>query len=291
MTFLEQLAQYVVSGITVGSIFGLVGLGFTIVFSVTGIINFAQGEFVMLGGMLSVWLLSSVGIPLAAAFILAIAITTLVGLLVERLAIRPARNSSVISLIVITIGVSIFLRGVAGQLWGKNAVALPAFSGEEPIPFLGALIPPQSLWILGTTLVVMALLHLFLTRTMMGKALRATAINRRAAGLMGVDVSIMSLIAFSLSAAVGAIGGIVFAPLVVSYDKGLQWGFWGFFAAALSGFSSQIGAVAGGILVGVLRALLAGLVSSAYADAITMAILLLVLLARSQWVKRRGGSL
>ncbi len=288
MTFLEQLAQYVVSGITVGSIFGLVGLGFTIVFSVTGIINFAQGEFVMLGGMLSVWLLSSVGIPLAAAFILAIAITTLVGLLVERLAIRPARNSSVISLIVITIGVSIFLRGIAGQVWGKNAVALPAFSGEEPIPFLGALIPPQSLWILGTTLVVMALLHLFLTRTMMGKALRATAINRRAAGLMAVDVSIMSLIAFSLSAAVGAIGGIVFAPTAVSYDKGLQWGF---FAAALSGFSSQIGAVAGGILVGVLRALLAGLISSAYADAITMAILLLVLLARSQWVKRTGGSL
>lgn len=291
MTFLEQLTQYLISGVTMGSIFGLVGLGFTIIFSVTGIINFAQGEFVMLGGMLSVWLLSAVGMPLAAAFVLAIVVTTVVGLLMERLAIRPARNASVISLIVITIGAAIFIRGIAGQVWGKNAVALPAFSGEEPLSFMGALIPPQSLWILGTTLMIMAILHLFLTQTMMGKALRATAINRHAAGLMGIDVSIMSLIAFSLSAAVGAVGGIVFAPLVVSYDKGLQWGFWGFFAAALWGFSSQIGAVVGGILVGVLRAFLAGLVSSAYADAITMALLLLVLLARSQWARRKGSSL
>ena len=287
-----QILQYLASGITLGSIYAIVGLGFTIIYSVTGIINFAQGEFVMLGGMLAFLFLSALKLPLALSFILAVLIVALVGILLERLAIRSARPASggVISLIIITIGASIFIRGIAGQLWGKDAVPIPPFSGDAPLPLFGAAILPQSLWIIGITLMVMVALHLFFAYTVLGKALRACAINRQAASLVGIDTRIMSLISFALSAALGAMGGIIIAPITLtSYDVGVMLGLKGFVAAALGGFSSQLGTVVGGITLGVLESMGAGLISSAYKDAIALVVLFLVLFARSGWRRGDGG--
>jgi len=283
-----QLGQYVVSGVTIGSVYAIVALGFTIIFNVTGIINFAQGEFVMLGGMLSWWLIAYLRLPTPLAFVLAILLTAAVGALLERVAIRPARNAPVLSLIILTVGASIVIRGLASWAWGKDAVPLPAFSGEKPVAFLGAAVTPQSFWVLGITLGLMLALHLLLSSTMLGKALKACSINRRAAGLVGVDPQRMSTLSFALSAALGAVGGIIIAPVTMaSYDAGVMLGLKGFTAAAVGGLGSQPGAVVGGLALGVLESLGAA-VRSEYKDAIALALLFVVLFLRRGRIAAEG---
>jgi branched-chain amino acid transport system permease protein len=279
----DQFLQYLISGLTMGSIYALIGIGFTIIYAVTCIINFAQGEFVMLGGMLSFTLAVSVGLPLAPAIILSVLIAAVIGAIMYLFAIRPARNASVVSLIIITIGVAIFIRGIAGELWGVDFVRPPYWTGSESIRFFGAYIHPQALWIIGTTLAVTVLLHFFLSHTMVGKALKACAINPRAAGLVGINAKTMALIAFTLAAAIGGIGGAVMAPLTLtSYNVGVMLGLKGFVAASIGGFKSPIAAVIGGITLGIIESLSVGLdwgpFTSAYKDVIALVVLLLVLL-------------
>lgn len=279
----SQILQYFISGVTQGSVYALVALGFTIIYSVTGIINFAQGEFVMLGGMLTYLFLHTFHLPLAIAIILAIASVTVCGLLLERLAINSSKKATSVSLIIITIGASMFIRGVAGELWGKDPVALPPFSGETPIPVLGAVIQPQVIWVFSITIVFMVLLQLLLSRTLLGKALRACALNKRAAAIIGINVSNMSLLSFAMAAALGAIGGIVIAPLTMTtYDMGVMLGLKGFVAAAMGGLSNQTGAVAGGFALGILEAFGAGFISSAYKDAFALLIFFVFLLVRAK---------
>jgi branched-chain amino acid transport system permease protein len=281
-----QFVQYLVSGVTQGSIYALIGLGFTMIYAVTKIINFAQGEFVMVGGMLSFTLAHSAGLPLAPALIISVLVAALVGAAMYILAIRPAKNASVVSLIIITIGAAIFIRGLAGVLWGVEAVRPPVFTGSGSISFLGAFIHPQALWIIGTTVVVTIVLHLFLTYTMVGKALKACAINPVASSLVGINPRTMALIAFVLAAAVGGIGGVVMAPLTLTaYNVGIMLGLKGFVAAAIGGFKSPLAAVFGGLLLGIVESLAVaanwGPFTSAYKDAIAVIVLLLILLIRS----------
>ncbi len=279
----SQFIQYFVSGITQGSVYALVALGFTIIYSVTGIINFAQGDFVMLGGMLAYFYFHTLRLALPFACLLSVLSVTLSGLVLERLAISSSKRASVVSLIIITIGASMFIRGIAGELWGKDPLPLPAFSGEKPILFLGAAIQPQTIWVLAVTLIFMLLFQLLLSRTLLGKALRACALNRRAAGIVGINVRAMSLLSFAMAAALGAIGGIVIAPLTLtSYDIGVMLGLKGFVAAAMGGLSNQTGAVAGGFALGILEALGAGYISSAYKDAIALLLFFLFLLVRAR---------
>ena len=282
----DQFLQYLVSGLTQGSIYALVGLGFTIIYAVTRIINFAQGEFVMLGGMLSFTLACSAGIPMAPALLLSVLIAAAIGAIMYLLAIRTARKASVISLIIITIGAAIFIRGIAGVGWGVDFVRPLFFTGDESISVLGAYIHPQALWIIGTTLVVTILLHLFLTHTMVGKALKACAINPRASGLVGINTRAMALIAFTIAAALGGIGGVVMAPMTLtSYNVGVMLGLKGFVAASIGGFKSPIATVIGGITLGIIESLAVGLdwgpFTSAYKDVIALVVLLLILLIRS----------
>jgi branched-chain amino acid transport system permease protein len=281
-----QFVQYLISGITLGSVYALIGLGFTIIYAVTKIINFAQGEFVMLGGLVSFTLIHRAGLPLVPALILAILIAAAVGAAMYLLAIRPPRKASVVSLIIITIGVAIFIRGIAGQELTKDFVRLPSFSGEVSISFLGAHIDPQALWIIGTMVVVTIILHFFLTYTMVGKALKACAINPVASSLVGINPKTMALLAFVLAAALGGIGGVVVAPLTpLSYQAGVMLGLKGFVAAAIGGFGSPVAAVFGGLLLGIVEnfAVAAnwGPFTSDYKDAIALVVLLLVLLFRS----------
>ena len=282
----DQFLQYLVSGLTMGSIYALVGLGFTIIYAVTRIINFAQGEFVMLGGMLSFYLISAAGIPMVPALILSVLIATVIGMIMYIFAIRTAKRASVVSLIIITIGAAIFIRGIAGVGWGVDFVRPPYFTGDESISFLGAYIHPQALWIIGTTLVVTILLHLFLNYTMLGKALKACAISPIAAGMVGINPRTMALIAFALAAALGGIGGVVMAPMTqTDYNVGFMLGLKGFVAASIGGFKSPIATVIGGITLGIVVSLAVGVdwgpFTSAYKDAIAMMALLLILLIRS----------
>lgn len=285
----NQILQYVLSGLATGGIYALIGIGFSIIYSATGIINFAQGEFVMLGGMITVFLLNVTQLPLWAAIPLAILVTTVCGLLFERLAIRPLRKPTPISLVIITIGGSILIRGIAMLIWGKDTHAMSPFSGEEPIDIGGATILPQHLWILAITIITIFVNKFFFSYTISGKAMRACSYNRRAASLVGIDVRRMVLLSFIISAAMGSLAGVIIAPLTMTaFDVGIMLGLKGFCAAIIGGMSSGLATVLGGLILGVLESLGAGLVSSGYKDAITFVILLLILFIRPQGIFRKA---
>ncbi|MFO8101782.1 MAG: branched-chain amino acid ABC transporter permease [Dehalococcoidia bacterium] len=341
----EQFQQYLVIGIQDGSIYALIGLGFTIIYAVTNIINFAQGEFVMLGGLCSYMLVDSVDIPTTPTIIIALlcaaAIGTFIHLVWNRrfsrwmlgllivlmlgaipfvlflygefasrempvgvasflpilmvaavgaimyiLGIRTARRPSIVGLIIITIGAALVIRGIAGVLWGEKMQRTPLYWEQRTIDVFDATVHTQVLWILATMVVVSILLQLFLSRTMLGKSLKACATNQIGAGLMGINPRVMALIAFVLAAAVGGAIGAVMTPKVgMTYESGFLYGLYGFVAASLGGFRSPIGAVIGGFLLGVGRALIIGvdwwLFNSDYKDVWPMIILVVILLLRS----------
>ncbi|MCK6394024.1 branched-chain amino acid ABC transporter permease [Zoogloea sp.] len=273
----SQLVQFLLSGVTVGATYALAALGFTLIYNASNVINFAQGEFIMLGGMLAVFFLKA-GLPLPAALLLAIIVPALVGVLVEKLAIEPVKGAETVTLIIITIGASLVIRGLI-QVWlGKGTFSLPAFSGDEPIQILGATLLPQSLWVLGVTAVVVLALWYFFNRTLQGKAMLATSYNRVAAELVGINTNGVLFMSFAMSAALGALGGILVTPITLtSYDVGIMLGLKGFVAAVVGGLGNGLGAVVGGLLVGVLEAMGAGYISSNYKDAIPFVLILFIL--------------
>lgn len=274
---MSDLLQFLFSGVTVGAVYALVALGFTIIYNASDVVNFAQGEFVMLGGMIT-FVLFAAGIPLPFAALVAIAATALVGVLMNRLTIEPARGAPVVSLIIITIGVSIFIRGVAQLAFGKQIHTFPAFSGDEPIQIFGATILPQSLWVIAGAIAVFVGLWLFFTRTLTGAAVLATSNNRLAAQLVGINTRFIMTLSFSLSAAIGALAGVLVTPITLtSYDVGLALALKGFAAAMLGGMGNPKGALVGGILLGLLEALTAGYLSSQYKDAAAFIVILAVL--------------
>jgi len=276
---MAELLQFVFSGLTVGAIYALVALGFTLIYKASDIINFAQGEFVMLGGMTTVFaMLAGVSLPLAA--LIAIIVTTAIGLALHRFAIEPARGASPVALIMITIGASIFLRGIAQIIFDRRFHSLPSLFGDDPIKFGGAAILPQSLVVLASAIVIVTLLWLFIDRTLLGKAVIATSANRLAARLIGVDTRRIVDLSFAVSAAIGAIAGVLITPIALtSYDVGTLLALKGFAAVMLGGLGSALGAVVGGLLIGLFEALDAGYLSSNYKDAIAFLIILIVLIS------------
>jgi branched-chain amino acid transport system permease protein len=278
----DQILQFLLTGITVGATYALVALGFAIIYNASDVVNFAQGEFVMIGAMSAVALSAGDGgLPMPVALLLAVLITVCVGVLLQRFAIAPARGASVVTTIIITIGASIFLRGVALLVWGKDIFALPAFSGDAPIHIGQATLLPQNLWVMGGAGLMVLGVHWFFGHTTIGKAVLACSCNRTAAHLVGINVGLMMLIAYGLSAFLGAMAGVLVAPITfTSYDAGVMLGLKGFAAAILGGMGNPMGAVAGGLLLGLIESLSAGLISSGYKDAIGFVILLLVLFFR-----------
>ena len=275
-----QLAQYLLSGITIGAIYALVALGFSIIFNASHVINFAQGEFVMIGGMTTVSL-AGAGLPAPAAMAAAVLLAAGVGLALEKLAVEPARGAPVVTLIIITIGASILLRGLAALVWDKKLHTLAPFSGSTPIEIAGAALLPQSLWVLGVTLAIVLALSWFFGRTLLGKAMLATSNQRVAAQLVGINVRRVLLVSFGLSAGLGAIAGILITPITLTaWDVGIMLGLKGFAAAVLGGLGSGPGAVLGGLVLGIAETLSAGYLSSAYKDVIAFVLMLAVLFFR-----------
>jgi len=289
MTFAAMIFQFIISGLTTGSTYALVAIGFSIIYSATGIVNFAQGEFVMLGGMTMVTLFAVMKLPMALSFVLTVCAVAGIGLLLEWGPIRHAKSKEILVLVMITIGASIFIKGLSMMFWGKNPKTLPPFSGETPLLLFGAVIMPQSLWILGITVAVVTGLNYFFKGTLVGKAMRAVAASRRSAALTGIHVDRMIFLSFALSGALGAVAGIILTPMTtMSYDAGIMMGLKGFSAAILGGYGSMPGAVVGGFLLGVLESLGAGLISSEYKDVLAFVVLLGVLFCKPSGVLGRG---
>ncbi len=277
----SDILQYIIMGVQSGCIYALVAMGFNMIYNATGIINFAQGEFVVLGGLLMVSLTMTLNLPIPLSFAATTLAVTAAGVAMERFTINPVKNPTVLRLIIITIAVSIIVKGAAMGIWGKNSYFMRHFSGSEPLDFLGASLLPQTLWIVGTLVLIVAAYIYFFNHTMTGKCMRACAINRDAARLSGINDRRMVMLSFALSAGIGAIAGIIITPIIqMDYARGALLGIKGFGAAVLGGLGNSMGAIIAGILLGVLEAASAGLISSHYMDAIALFILLLVLFVR-----------
>ena len=275
------ILQYVITGVTIGSVYAMVAIGFNIIYNVTDVINFAQGEFVMLGGLVMVFMRVSLSLHPLLAFSLTVAAATLCGILMDRFAIRPIRKPTVLTMIIATIACSMFIKGVAMYLWGKDPYDLPAFSGRNPIVFWGAAIQPQALWVIGFLLAAVIALTLFFETSIVGKAMKACADNPDAAWLAGINVKRMIMLSFGLSASIGALAGIALTPIaLMEYDRGAMLAVKGFAALILGGLGSFPGAVLGGLLLGVIESLGAGFISSGYKDAFALIVLFVLLIFR-----------
>lgn len=286
----SQILQLVFSGLVTGSIYALVALGFTVIFKSTDAINFAQGEWVMAGGMIGAFLHVSFGLAPLLLVPIAVVAVAFLGLVSERLAIHPLRAPTPMLLTLITIAVAITTRAAAMLTLGKAPAGLPSFSGNENIIIAGATLQPQALWIFGIMLAVMIGTHIFFQRSLLGRAMRAAAADREAAGLVGINVGHMAMWSFVIAAAIGAIAGLIITPLTLtSVNVGLMLGFKGFSAAMLGGLGNLHGALVGGLVLGLLESLSAGLLSSQFKDAVAFVVLLVVLFLRPAGLMGRSA--
>jgi branched-chain amino acid transport system permease protein len=277
----ELFVQYLFAGITYGAIYAIVAIGFNIIYNTTGIINFAQGEFVMLGGMISISLLPFM--PLYAAIALAVLLTMLFGAFLEICFIRWLESPGVLRMIIITIGLSILTREAALHLWGESIRSLPYFIGDEitTVAILGARISPQVIWVIAVCGLMVLFLSVFFQTTSVGREMKACAANRRAAILCGINTRNMVTLSFMLSAGIGALAGCVMSPITSSgYDIGTGLAIKGFTVAILGGLGNSMAAVGAGLLLGILEAFSISVVPLAFKDAIAITILLLILFVR-----------
>ena len=276
------MMQLLFSGLTIGSIYALIAIGFVVIYNVTGVLNLAQGEFAMFGALISISLLNA-GLPLWLAIIVSILIVSAIGGLFERTAIHPARKSSVPTLIIITIGVSIAFRGIAILIWGTQPQSLPPFTDNTPIKLMEAVLLPQNLWAIGISAVILVIMIYFFNKTFIGKSLTACVVNPFAARLMGINPDKMSLFAIMVSAGLGALAGTVIAPISgASYDMGMMLGLKAFVAAVVGGLTNAPAAIAGAFLIGILESFTEGLWSSGLKDVVSFSMLLLILFIKPE---------
>jgi len=277
----SDLLQLLIGGLTIGSIYGLVAVGFHIVFIATGVINFATGEQVVLGGLLAVLFTTVLKADLVTSFVLVALSAAFLGLIIERLVVRPTIKISEISVIIATIALSIIIQNVDVLIWGKEHISFPPFSKGDPVVFGGAVISLHNFWVIGLTALIVIVLKLFFDYTFWGKVIKGSANNMTAARIVGVNTKWVIAGTFALSSMITAFAGIIVAPITYAGGTlGTMLALKGFIAAILGGITSTNAVVFGGVLLGILEMLIAGFISSGYRDAIAIFILMVVLIIR-----------
>ena len=277
---MDLLPVLLLNGAVFGAIYGINAIGLGIVYNTTGIINFAQGEFVMLGGVTTAYLHGR-GVPMLLSIVGGIVATVVIGLLTERIFIRPLwrRGAKDWTYIFILFAVATVIPNVTMLCFGRDPLTFPSFGGLPSIHLGSVTLSSQSVWVLVISVIVVLALQGFFDRTMLGKAMKATAINRRVAGWLGIAVERMVALSFGLAALLGAIGGIIFTPLIsTQFDVGISMTLNGFAAAIIGGMGNIRGAMVGGLLIGMLQSLSTAFVSSVYGDAVTYALLFVLLM-------------
>lgn len=286
---MEQLANLLLSGLSTGSVYALVALGFNVIFKSTGAINFAQGEWVMLSSMVAAASYAA-HVPLLLALMGGVLAAVMVALFSERFAVRTMSVRTPLSITLMMIAVAICTKSAVMLVLGKNPFSLPGFSGSTPVELLGMRVHPQTFWIVGVSGAVMLATHWFFERTVLGRAMRAVAAQPEAAALCGIEPRMALALSFALAAGVGAVAGVIITPLTLtSFDYGTVLGFKGFSAAMLGGLGSLPGALLGGVLLGLLEALSGGLISSHFKDAVAFVALLATLFFRPAGILGRGS--
>lgn len=284
---LELLAQATVSGIAIGCVYGLIGIGFCVIYNASGIVNFAQGAFVMLGGMITYVGLSRYGLPLPVAAIVSIGLVSALGLLVERLVVRPLwnRQSTMFVMILATLAAQIVIERLTLLTVGDQPRTLPMFTDFPPLRVLGVALSYQFFWIVGCSVLVIAGLSWFFASTKTGKAMRACSINAEAASLQGIPVTRMLALSFALSAGLGALAGVLVTPTqYTAFNIGVPFAISGFIAAIVGGFGRPLGALVGGVLLGVGQSLAVVVLGAAFKNVAALSILLLFLFVRPHGV-------
>jgi branched-chain amino acid transport system permease protein len=262
-----------------------VALGFVTISRASQIINFAQGEFVMLGGVMTFFLLNGVKLPYPFAALIAVLIVVLIGFAMHLSVLYPLRKASVLILIMATLGASIFLSSASGLLFGTLPKTLPPFSSEGPLQLGKISVSPQSLWVLLSTFILLIFLYLLSHRTLLGKAMEASSTDPLGADLLGISRNLMVFLAFGVSAGVGAFAGILITPIFfTSYSSGALLGLKGFISAVLGGWGKNSGAILGGFVLGIVESLSLAFIPSGYKDGVAFVILLLILYFRPKGI-------
>ena len=254
----SYIPQVLVSGLGIGCVYGLIGIGFCVIYNASGIVNFAQGAFVMLGGMITQVLFSRSGMPLPIAALIAVAAVAMLGVAIERVVVRPLwnRKATMFVMILATLAAQIVIERLTLIAVGDQPKTLPVFTDRPPLMIGSVAVGYQLIWIVGGSLTIVGALAAFFSLTKTGKAMRACSINREAAALQGIPVSRMLALAFALSAALGAIAGILITPTqYTAFNVGVPFAISGFIAAIVGGFGRPFGAFLGGLLLGLLQAL------------------------------------
>jgi branched-chain amino acid transport system permease protein len=276
-----MLLQLLLSGVSQGSIYALVALGMTVVFRTSGVVNFAHAELFMMGAFAVYVLVQMAHLPFAAAAPLAIVILFLAGRVMERLLIRPIALSPHIIVAMMTVAVSYLLRGVARVFWGREVLPMPPVFSLPPLELGQVIVTTQDLIIIGITLVLVLLFFLLFQRTRFGRMAQAAAANPRGAALVGINIDALSGNMWGVAAALGAVAGILVAPITLLYpDMGGGVLIRAFAAMTLGGFGNLAGAIVGGLVVGVLEQLAGGYVSTALIDVFAFIVIIAVLIVR-----------
>jgi len=285
MSLWTYIPQLLFSGITIGAIYALVALGFVTISRASQIINFAQGEFVMLGGVITFFLLNGVKLPYPLAALIAVLLVVMIGFAMHLSILYPLRKASILILIMATLGASIFLSSTSGLLFGTLPKTLPPFSSEGPLQLGKISVSPQSLWVLLSTFILLIFLYLLSHRTLLGKAMEASSTDPLGADLLGISRNLMVFLAFGVSAGVGALAGILITPIFfTSYSSGALLGLKGFISAVLGGWGKNSGAILGGFVLGIVESLSLAFIPSGYKDGVAFVILLLILYFRPKGI-------
>ncbi len=279
--------QFIISGLTMGAIYAMVGIGFSFIYRVTRVLNFAQGEFLMLGGMVAITLSSIFGQSLFLAFVVGILAVTVTGILFQLGAIRVLGKAEPVRMILITIAGSMFLQGIAYLIWGTDDYSMPPFVRAGTINLLGATINSQVFPVLGAAIIITFILKIFFDKTIWGKASTSCAESYEASLLLGINVDRMGMLSFAMSAGIGAIGGILIAPIaLMQYQKGVPLAIKGIAGAVIGGLGNIWGALLGGLIMGLAEALSAGVIASYMTDVVVFVILMLVLFLKPEGLLR-----
>jgi len=283
---MTDLLQLLLAGVSVGAVYTLVAMGFVAIYTVSGVINLAQGEFAALAGLVAISATGS-GLPLPVALLLAILTVVVVAAVMQRLTIAPVKRMTTLLSIILTLGVSTALKAAMLLIWGPEGHGLTPFPGAD-FTLGGVAVRAQYLWILAVTALMAVAVTWFYERTLLGKALRACAEQPTAARLVGISIARASLLSFAIAGLLSAVGGVLASPVYFSaWDSGLALGLKGFVAATLGGLVSIRGAIAGGLVLGVLESLVAGYVDSGLRDAVAFIVLIVVLVVRPGGVLRQ----
>ncbi len=275
--------QYILTGITMGSVYSLIGLGYVTIYRTSHVVNMAQGSFVMMGGFFGYALLKQIGLPYWASILLSIIAVVAVALAMYLLVLKWIMKSSLVNMILATVGLSLLIESLVLLKWGGYSKPTPPFTGDKLLRTGGVHIKVQSLWVVGLMIVIFVLLYFFGQRTRVGKQMTATATNPNAARISGIPTQRMIILAFAISSAIGAIGGLAINSVIpLTYTSGALWGLTGFVAAILGGWGSSGGAVLGGLALGIIQSIFAGVLPAGWQDGIAFVILILLLYFRPQ---------